>query len=184
MFAYSDVAAGNYLLRSECQRQVLGDYLMIRLANVEDAHQVHRIMIAAFEEYRDLDVPSSALNETVNSIEEKLKNGAESALLYIQDGDPLGTVRFKMEENSLYFFRLSVCPKARGQGIAKAMLSWLENHAKEYGKTEMCCRVRMSLPQNIQLYNSVGYIVDKEEVVTNPNGFLVKTVVMKKKLAN
>jgi hypothetical protein len=27
----------------------LGDYLMIRLANVEDAHQVHRIMITAFE---------------------------------------------------------------------------------------------------------------------------------------
>jgi ribosomal protein S18 acetylase RimI-like enzyme len=91
-------------------------------------------------------------------------------------------VRFKTDKSSLYFFRLSVCPEARGKGIAKSMLSWLENYAKEYGKTEIWCRVRMSLPQNIQLYKSVGYIVFKEEVVTNPNGFPVKTVVMKKEI--
>jgi ribosomal protein S18 acetylase RimI-like enzyme len=155
---------------------------MIRLANAEDAHLVHQIMMLAFEEYRHIDVPSSALNETVSSIENSLKNGSEKALLSFRDGVPLGSVRFQTDENSLYFFRLSVCPEARGRGIAKSMLSWLENYAKEYGKTEMRCRVRMSLPQNIQLYQSLGYIVCKEEVVTNPNGFPVKTVVMKKEI--
>ncbi|GLH64482.1 GNAT family N-acetyltransferase [Parageobacillus sp. G301] len=153
---------------------------MIRLANAEDAHLIHQIMVLAFEEYRNMDVPSSALNETVSSIEESLKNGSEKALLCFGDGVPLGSVRFKTDKNSLYFFRLSVCPEARGRGIAKSMLSWLENYAKEHGKTEIWCRVRMSIPQNIQLYKSVGYIVCKEEVVTNPNGFPVKTVVMKK----
>jgi len=128
---------------------------------------------------RYIDVPSSALNETVSSIEESLKNGSEKALLCFRDGVPLGS-GFKTDKNSLYFFRLSVCPEARGRGIAKSMLSWLENYAKEHGKTEIWCRVRMSIPQNIQLYKSVGYIVCKEEVVTNPNGFPVKTVVMKK----
>jgi ribosomal protein S18 acetylase RimI-like enzyme len=155
---------------------------MIRLANVEDAHLIHQIMVLAFEEYRYIDVPSSALNETVSSIEESLKNGSEKALLCFRDGVPLGSVRFKTDKNSLYFFRLSVCPEARGRGIAKSMLSWLENYAKEHGKTEIWCRVRMSIPQNIQLYQSVGYIVCKEEVVTNPNGFPVKTVVMKKEI--
>jgi ribosomal protein S18 acetylase RimI-like enzyme len=155
---------------------------MIRLANTEDAYLIHQIMVLAFEEYRDMDVPSSALNETVSSIEESLKNGFEKALLCFRDGVPVGSVRFKTVKNSLYFFRLSVSPEARGKGIAKSILTWLENYAKEYKKTEIWCRVRMSLPQNIQLYNSVGYIVCKEEVVTNPNGFSVKTVVMKKEI--
>jgi ribosomal protein S18 acetylase RimI-like enzyme len=153
---------------------------MIRLANVEDAHLIQQIMVLAFEEYRDMDVPSSALNETISSIEESLKNGSEKALLCFRDGVPLGSVRFKTDTNSLYFFRLSVCPEARGRGIAKSMLSWLENYAKEQGKTEIWCRVRMSIPQNIQLYQSIGYMICKEEIVTNPNGFPVKTVVMKK----
>jgi GNAT superfamily N-acetyltransferase len=155
---------------------------VIRLANAEDAHLIHQIMVLAFEEYRNMDVPSSALNETVSSIEESLKNGSEKALLCFRDGVPVGSVRFKTDKNSLYFFRLSVCPEARGKGIAKSMLAWLENYAKEYGKTEIWCRVRMSLPQNIQLYKSVGDIICKEEVVTNPNGFPVKTVVMKKEI--
>jgi ribosomal protein S18 acetylase RimI-like enzyme len=155
---------------------------VIRLANAEDAHLIHQIMVLAFEEYRNMDVPSSALNETISSIEESLKKGSEKALLCFRDGIPVGSVRFKTDKNSLYFFRLSVCPEARGKGIAKSMLSWLENYAKEYGKTEIWCRVRMSLPQNIQLYKSVGYIICKEEVVTNPNGFPVKTVVMKKEI--
>jgi len=137
-------------------------------------------MLLAFEEYRNIDVPSSALNETIISIKESIKNGEEKALLYFSDEIPLGSVRFKAEENSLYFSRLSVSPEARGRGIAKSILNWLEEYAKQYGKSEIVCRVRMSLVQNIQLYKSIGFIVAKEEVVMNPNGFPVKTVVMKK----
>lgn len=157
---------------------------MIRLANVEDAHLFHQIMMVAFEEYRHIGVPSSALNETVNSIEGKLRNGSEKALLYFTDEVPLGCAWFTMNENTLYFSRLAVCLEARGRGIAKSMLLWLENYAKTYGATEIRCRVRISIPQNIQLYKSVCCIVCKEEVVTNANGFPVETVVMKKNLFN
>mgnify|MGYP003902864505 CR=1 FL=1 len=155
---------------------------MIRLATAEDAHLVHRIMLSAFEEYRYDKVPSAALNETVSSIEESLKNGSVKALLCYIDGVPLGTVRFKTDKNSLYFFRLSVCPEARRRGLAKSMLLWLENYAKEHGITEIWCKVRMSVPQNIQLYKSVGYIICNEETVTHQNGFSVKVATMKKKI--
>jgi hypothetical protein len=59
---------------------------------------------------------------------------------------------------------------------------WLEKYANENGKLKMECRVRASLPKNISLYKAMGYSVSKEEVVTNPNGFPVKTVVMEKNL--
>ncbi|WP_134687364.1 GNAT family N-acetyltransferase [Brevibacillus migulae] len=153
---------------------------MIRLAEAEDAHLVHACMLAAFEEYRNADIPSSALDETVASIEKALREGAEKALIYLDDKRPLGSVRFKIDENSLYFFRLSVSPEARGRGLAKSMLLHLEQYAKDDGKTKLRCRVRMSVPQNILLYQSMGYHVFKEEWVTNPNGFPVNTVLMEK----
>jgi ribosomal protein S18 acetylase RimI-like enzyme len=153
---------------------------MIRLADAEDANLVHKIMLLAFEEYRNIEVPSSALDETIISIEDSIKYGTEKALLYYNDEMPLGSVRFKTEDKSLYFSRLAVAPEARGKGIAKALLYWLEEYAKQNGKSEINCRVRMSMPQNIQLYKSIGFSVIKEEIVNNPNGLPVKTVVMKK----
>lgn len=153
---------------------------MIRLATVEDAKTIHKIMLSAFEEYRYAAIPSSALNETAGSIEEALRTGTEQALLYFHNGIPVGTVRFKAVDHSLYFFRLSVIPEARGRGIAKSMLAWLEDYARALGMKDIWCRVRMSVPKNIELYRSIGYIMAKEEVVINANGHPVKTVVMTK----
>ncbi|RBW67560.1 GNAT family N-acetyltransferase [Bacillus taeanensis] len=155
---------------------------MIRLAGIEDEHLVHAVMMSAFEEYRHIDIPSSALSETASFVQELLTNNHEKALLYMNNDVPIGSARFKLNKHSIYFSRLSVCPEERGKGIAKSMLSWLEAYAQEYGKKEVCCRTRMSVPKNIKLYESVGYEICGEEVVTKPNGDTVKTVFMKKKL--
>src|SRR4051812_16899474 len=106
---------------------------MIRLANVNDAHLVHQIMMQAFEEYRHIEVPTSALDETISSIEESIHSGMEKALLYFT-GIPLGSARFKVEADSIYFSRLSVTPEARGRGIVKSIVHWLEDYAKQFGK--------------------------------------------------
>lgn len=155
--------------------------LQIWLAKEEDIPIVHKLMLEAFDEYRFLEVPSSALNEPVETLLTAFKSGFEQALLCSVDGVPLGSLRFTFKEDSLYFSRVSVAPQARGKGIAKEMLLWLEKYANDNSKTKMECRVRASLPKNINLYETMGYIVAKEEVVTNPNGFSVKTVLMEKK---
>ncbi len=156
--------------------------LDIRLANEKETPIVHKLMLEAFEEYRFLEVPSSALNESLDTLLNALKNGSEKALLCFVDGEPLGSLRFTIKDDSLYFSRLSVTPHARGKGIAKAILLWLEKYANENGKMKMECRVRASLSKNISLYEAMDYIVSEEEVVTNPNGYPVKTVVMEKSL--
>lgn len=155
---------------------------MIRTATAEDAHLVHKIMTSAFEEYGNCDVPSGALSETAESIGEALRNGTEMALICYKDGVPAGTVRFKDDGDSLYFFRLSVVPEARRQGLAKSMLAWLENYAREQGLKEVRCSVRKSVPRNIQLYQSVGFTVRGEKTVTNSNGFTVDIVMMSKEI--
>ncbi|MBV7504345.1 GNAT family N-acetyltransferase [Bacillus sp. sid0103] len=153
----------------------------VRIANLAEIQIVHKIMLDAFEEYRFLDVPSSALNESEEELQNAINSGSEKALICMVDEIPVGSSRFKLMDDSIYFSRLSVSPHARGKGIAKAMLLWLEKYAHENSHIKrMECRVRTSLPKNISLYKAMGYIVYKEEVVTNPNGFLVKTVVMEK----
>lgn len=107
--------------------------LEIRLANEKETPIVHKLMLDAFEEYRFLEVPSSALNESLDTLLNALKNGSEKALLCFVDGEPLGSSRFTIKGDSLYFSRLSVTPHARGKGIAKAILLWLENYANENG---------------------------------------------------
>lgn len=155
---------------------------MIRLAKAEDASLVHVVMMAAFEEYRYIDIPSSALSETVHSIQESLSHNKEQACLYIENETPIGSARFKLNEDFLYFSRLSVCPEARGKGVAKSMLSWLETYARQHGKGEVRCQVRMSAPQNIKLYESIGYKICGEEIVVQLNGSEVKTVFMQKNI--
>ncbi|RFU60618.1 GNAT family N-acetyltransferase [Bacillus sp. V59.32b] len=155
---------------------------MIKLADEEDIHTVHQLMLEAFEEYRNLDVPSSALNETVSSIVQSIKSGSEQAIVCMVDDVPVGSARFKLDDHSLYFSRVSVSPQARGKGVAKSMLVWLETFAKENNKTEMVCKVRMSLPRNMSLYQSLGYGLTKEEIHANPDGFPVKTATMKKRI--
>lgn len=154
----------------------------IKIAEETDVPVVYKLMLEAFEEYRFLDVPSSAINESLEELQIAVKNNSEKALLCSINGVPLGSCRFTMKEDTLYFSRVSVTPSGRGKGIAKALLMWLEKYAYDNFKEKMACRVRASLPKNISLYESMGYFVSKEEVVTNPNGFLVKTVLMEKTL--
>lgn len=154
----------------------------MKIAEEMDVPVVYKLMLEAFEEYRTLDVPSSALNESLDALQIAIKNNSEKALLCSINGVPLGTCRFILKEDTLYFSRVSVTPLARGKGIAKAMLLWLEKYAYDNFQRTMECRVRLSLPKNIELYESMGYFISKEEVVTNPNGYLVKTVVMQKSL--
>jgi ribosomal protein S18 acetylase RimI-like enzyme len=155
----------------------------IRLVEEEkEIVSVHQIMLEAFAEYNSYDIPSSAMNEPVSSIKQFIQNGSEHAILCFFDGKPLGSVRFKMDENSLYFFRLSVTPEARGKGIAKAMIKWLEEYAQEKGNDKVFCRVRKDTPQNVQFYGSCGFEISKEETIINKDGNLVEIIEMDKKV--
>ncbi|KIL45479.1 hypothetical protein KP78_30230 [Jeotgalibacillus soli] len=91
-------------------------------------------------------------------------------------------VRFHLNENGIYFYRLSVIPEEQGKGIAKQMLKSLEEYANQIEKPTILCKVRMTAPKNIQLYRSIGYSIYDEEIVHKPNGINIKVVSMMKQL--
>ncbi|MEH7254431.1 GNAT family N-acetyltransferase [Neobacillus niacini] len=153
----------------------------IKFADVADARLIHYLMIKAFMEYKDEVPPSSALEETVESISKGLKESEQGMICYI-DEKPAGMVRFQLTEKGLYFYRLSVIPEKQGQGIAKKLINSLEDYAKNKEIPTLLCKVRLTVPKNINLYSSVGFKVYNEEVVHKPNGINLKVVSMKKQL--
>ncbi|MFD2923481.1 GNAT family N-acetyltransferase [Halobacillus naozhouensis] len=144
-------------------------------------HLILDLMIKAFMEYKDETPPSSALDETIGSISKALKEG-EQALVCSVGSEPVGMVRFLVRNDDVYFYRLSVIPERRGRGIGKEILKSLEEYASKNNKRTMICKVRMTVPKNIKLYNSIGYSVYDEEVVHKPNGIKIKVVSMIKQL--
>ncbi|WHY03075.1 GNAT family N-acetyltransferase [Neobacillus sp. DY30] len=155
---------------------------MIKLGNEAEIVIAHKLMKEAFEEYRCLEVPTSAINEPIDTLRDSFRDGLEKFIICYIDGNPLGSLRFITKDQTLYFSRVSVPPYARGRGIAKSMLSWLEDFAKNEGMHKLQCKVRSSLTHNVRLYQSIGYTVTKEEMVKNPNNFPVSIVVMEKLL--
>ncbi|KXH83783.1 GNAT family N-acetyltransferase [Sporosarcina sp. HYO08] len=152
----------------------------IKFAKTSDAPIIHHLMIQAFTEYKNENPPSSALLETAQSVSEALENGEQGLIVYM-DHQPVGMVRFKFQSNGICFFRLSVIPEKRGLGIAKKLLFFLEAFAIEKGLTSIYCNVRLTLPQNIMLYRSIGYTIYENDEVHRPNG-TVKIVKMVKRL--
>jgi len=132
-------------------------------ATEQDAAAIHLVMIAAFREYEKALPPSSALDETVLSIHKQLLNG-EQALLVIENSQPIGVVRYTLQSNVLSFFRLSVLPEKRGQGIATLLLNELKTIAIKAAVPFLQCKVRVSVPKNIALYQSLGYSIKEEQM--------------------
>ena len=93
-------------------------------------------------------------------------------------------VRFRLKDNCVYFYRLSIIPEKQGQGIAKELVNALDDYAKQNEKPTIQCKVRMTVPKNIKLYESIGYRIFDEEVVHKPNGVTIKVVSMQKQLVN
>ena len=153
----------------------------INITESNDAKLVHKLMLQAFMEYKDDIPPSSALEETVESISTALKE-VETAFICYLHNKPVGMVRFQVKKEYIYFSRLSVIPEKQGLGIAKALLKALEEYARKKELTKIQCKVRMNVPRNINLYNSIGYKIYDEEIVHKPNGGNIKVVAMEKQL--
>lgn len=154
----------------------------IQIEKSTNAKVIHKIMMKAYEEYAHDAAPSSALSETVSSIKEALLNGQE-ALIGTIAGQPIACVRYKIHDNGLQFFRMSVLPTMQGLGIAKQLINELEQIARTASLNTIYCRVRVSVLRNLQLYQSKGYSIYDQETVMTDEGVPIEVVSMKKIIA-
>ncbi|TFE28223.1 GNAT family N-acetyltransferase [Cohnella luojiensis] len=138
-------------------------------------------MLIAFEEYRTAIPPSSALEETDESVSKALREGSESAAILYEDDTAAAMVRFKYIGDAIYFFRLSVVPNRRRRGYARQLVKWIEKQGISKGLNISRCKVRQSVQNNLVLYQDMGYEIVDTELVVRPQG-TVKALTMEKKL--
>lgn len=82
----------------------------------------------------------------------------KNVVVCYQGNHAVGCGAFKPYNNSTAEIkRMFVRPDFRGQGIAKGILSELENWASEYGFTNCILETGTNNPQAIQLYTKSGY---------------------------
>jgi ribosomal protein S18 acetylase RimI-like enzyme len=117
-------------------------------------------MRAAFAEYEAvLDVPSSALMETVEDVAAHMRLGGAVLAELPEVAIPVGSGRFERREGYVYIGRLAVLPEHRGAGIGACLIEFIEVLAQAEGFEEARLSVRQSLPRNVELYQRLGYEV-------------------------
>ncbi|MDP1752164.1 MAG: GNAT family N-acetyltransferase [Reyranella sp.] len=135
----------------------MSDTLVLRIASAADAPAIAATIAAAFTQYRGKLVPeSNAFRETPEAIIDQLANGS-SAIVAERNGTMIGCVMTEVLEGDLYFGRLAVQPEARGLGLARRLIAAVEDEARRRGLPGVRLGVRIALPANQRLFQSLGY---------------------------
>src|SRR5688500_17008396 len=131
--------------------------IRVELVDASQAELVLRLAVAAFQEFRQTLVPPpGVLNETVEDVAAYIERGG--AVTAWDGATAVGSARVHPEAYRLYIGRVAVPPEFRRRGIASAIMHFLEAHAASLGLPEARVEVRMALPGNIALYESLGYV--------------------------
>jgi ribosomal protein S18 acetylase RimI-like enzyme len=134
--------------------------ITLRAATIDDAPTILAITRAAFEQFRNqLNPPSGALNETLESLAESVFQPDHGVTLAFVNGQPAGALRWSVQPQRAYLYvgRVAVLPAYRRQGIASALMRWADGHARALGLPAVQFGVRLQAPGNIRFYERLGY---------------------------
>lgn len=138
-------------------------------ADKKDLAEILQVQYLAFrkeaEEYDDFEI--EPMTQTIDMLEKEYET-----FVFLKavdsEGKIIGSIRGHIEGNTSYIGKTLVHPKHQGNGIGTAMIRTLEewNKAPRY---EINASIRC--PQNIRLYERLGYVRFKE-IRTENNGFV------------
>jgi tRNA threonylcarbamoyladenosine biosynthesis protein TsaE len=125
-------------------------------AGPEHAEAITRIIHRSFGARRVLDPPSSAMDETPETVAEALRTSG--GLLVQRRGLPMGALLFDESRPGLLGLRrVSVDPDLQDRGVASAMVGVAEDTAEERGKDGIWLHVREELPDTVQFWTRRFY---------------------------
>lgn len=103
-----------------------------------------------------VDPPPSATRETSESLATALAAGGGFGVE--REGGLQAVVLWQEAEGGLYLGRLAVAEAARGQGLARALITAVEGLARERGLPFVHLKVRLPLLGNRALLRACGYV--------------------------
>ncbi len=133
----------------------LAGEVTVHVVGPERAAEVVTLVHAAFGPRPLLDPPSTATDETVDSVAEAL--AAHAGLLAVSGTTPVGAVLLEPDGNRLRLRRVSVDPAAQSQGVAGALVGTAERVAVEEGYDGVVLAARSELPRTVAFWQHLGY---------------------------
>lgn len=113
------------------------------------------------------------------AVEDQVEKGIMYYLLLYQDTH-VGYFSFSKNEESLFLSKLYVLNSARGNGIGRAALSFIEARAKELDLKKIKLTVNKFNTNSIKMYEKMGF-VNIEAIVQNiGNGYVMDDYVLEK----
>ena len=129
----------------------------VRVAEVGPAavEDVLAVVRAAFADRAPLDPPSTALEETVESVSAVLAQ--DGGLLATLDGKPVGALLLGREQETLLLRRVSVLPEAQQQGVARVLLRTALDVGRARGLRRVQLSARVELPATVAFWTRAGF---------------------------
>lgn len=142
----------------------------IRNASADDAEQIKKITLEAFEKYREMantDYPLAALHETDEDILNDIKNNL--VLVAYINGKVVGSVRVSVDGESAYLSRFGVSPDYQNLGIGKALMNLVDINMKVLGVKQIKLHTGAKIKPLIIFYYGRGFYV---ESTNNDRGYI------------
>jgi ribosomal protein S18 acetylase RimI-like enzyme len=137
------------------------------------------VMHSAFAQYTARGETSGAMLETAESLRSEMRNGTRLALARV-DGEAVAMVKYETAiDETLYFGRLAISPKARGRGLASTLVQALRAVARDRGLRGLSCSVRAAEIGNIAIYQHLGMTVVGREDRQSLTGAVLPVVLMR-----
>ena len=131
-------------MTSEVAQLVVGE------AGPDDAEDVLALVHAAFGARPQLDPPSAAMTESVESVRAALTSGG--GLLASQAGEAVGALLFAPVGDSLLIRRVSVRPDRQHHGVAHALTAAADDVARRRGFRRVHLTARAELPATVRFW--------------------------------
>jgi predicted GNAT superfamily acetyltransferase len=105
-----------------------------------------------------IDPPSSLNAMSEDDLREKAKRETLILALDADANDALvGCAYADLRPNCVYIGKLAVAAQARGNGVARALLSAADTHARAHGRNLLELQTRVELTENHATFASLGF---------------------------
>lgn len=131
--------------------------MIVRRAGRQEDWAAVRALVADAFAYMEgrIDPPSSIHRWSAETFATEAQQCA--AFLAEADGALIGCAFTRMAGDALYLGKLAVAPGHRGKGVARRLISAVEDHAKLAGLAALQIETRIELTENHQTFRSFGF---------------------------
>jgi GNAT superfamily N-acetyltransferase len=129
----------------------------IRLALPGEAQSIASVLEQAFIEYKQLYTPEAYRITTPrgDQIQDRWAEGP--VWVAVMDGRLAGTISAVPVREGLYLRSMAVLPEARGYGVGKSLLQYVEDYARARGFRRISLSTTPFLLPAIRLYEQSGF---------------------------